>query len=251
MSNSGYGYAVFMAVLGAFLCLVLWMARRERQSVSSGKGGGIEQYIAIGIVVIPIVVGIGFLISWLFGIAQRANLASQFEGKIDPWKYSVRNLNSNGKLPASPKLIFLEREASDSGYTGAPGEPLSSLTKWEHSENRTPDPPDEVFGDWKPRAAFGNIPDELLARSPSEVNTVVLISKCFWIAGRYTGGSTAYVQSWTVAVVSTQNNAIIAKSENFRGGKPPESSVLSGPHFGDEPDGAWGWVERVVSSGRK
>jgi hypothetical protein len=245
------GAVTLLAYLPALLGRIIeWVSTHHVVKLLVGKTPRwlirAAQYIGLYTVLTVGACCIGLFIRAMFA---RENLAEKFKSHIFEWQYAISKLSPNGKLPNRPKLIFLERE--DRGEALSQWNQRMGLIqetgKWCYA-----DPPDDVFGTWRVVPVYG-IPDAVLAMEPSEVNTVVLISRCEWWTHTYEGGHPGFSQSLTVAIVNTKDRSIIARSPTFCGGDPPKSiswRAGSDAHpcgVGSDPTGYIGWIEAQIA----
>jgi hypothetical protein len=81
---------------------------------------------------------------------------------------------------------------------------------------------------------FFDLPTELQASKPEEVGTVVWVSCNEHIAGTYTSGSKAWVQSCDVTVIDKSTASVVGK-RIFSSGGPPQTKSYSGDWHGSKP----------------
>jgi hypothetical protein len=80
------------------------------------------------------------------------------------------------------------------------------------------------------------VPEALRPQQPSEVKYIAWMDCIHDEVGRYTNGARGYQRVCNVSVIDKASSTIIAKSEEFRGSMPPQSTRITTFNSGDLPE---------------
>jgi hypothetical protein len=149
---------------------------RDISPVLSQVSQGIELFFSCLVFLFVIVAGLGCFIYWAGTAAKQGSeqaeadkLTPAFENYLNHLSLDITNLQAGSDVPEKPKVLFIDVVEDTRGphQDRAPGRNSSRF---------------KLAGVWQ------EIPENHLARTPDEVNMLILIRKSSKLVGGYTSG---------------------------------------------------------------
>jgi hypothetical protein len=162
-------------------------------------------------------------------------LRPMFKDRLAEFDFDVDTLKPGGTLPDRPRLLFIERIPLNQSEAEVKGD-----------KGRTAGKPEMAVH-------YSGISNDLIARTPDEVNVVVLIRHLDRAVLTYTNGSSGYQPVRELVVVDVKTRQVIDRAI-FEGGMPDATVVRSrtqssGSSVGTMPRGMGPWLKRLLERG--